>query len=289
MMSDPRLRQKLDAGDFIAAPGIQDMIAALIANKLGVEVIYGSGYWVTASSYGIPDAGISTFTEMLDCMSRLARLSEGAVIADADTGYGGLLNVERTIRGYESAGISAIQLEDQEFPKRCSHSMHVSCIPKEQMVKKIQVACDSREDTVNTLIVGRTDARKVESFTETLLRAEAYAEAGADILFIESIDSEQEMVQACAEFDVPMMVNMNDGGNVPVFSSEELRQIGYQIAIWPSLLPLATIHTLEKALSVFLETGNSQDPEVPLADFAEFSDLIGFDKVRDFNLRWGDD
>jgi 2-methylisocitrate lyase-like PEP mutase family enzyme len=287
-MSDPRLRQKLNAGEFIAAPGVCDMITATIANKLGVEVVYGSGYWVTASSYGMPDVGVATYTEMLDCMSRLATVSDGAVIADADTGYGDLLNVERTIQGYEAAGISAIQLEDQEFPKKCSHSMAVSCIPKNQMVKKIEVACASRADPVNTLIIGRTDARKVESFDDTLRRADSYAKAGADILFIESLTSADEMVTACAEFDLPMMVNMNDGGQCPIFSVRELQQMGVQIAIWPSMLPLASIRTIENALTSFLKTGSSQNAEIDMADFGEFSDLMGFDKVRKFNERWGD-
>lgn len=285
-MSDPRLRQKLDAGEFIAAPGISDMITATIANRLGVEVVYGSGYWVTASRYGIPDVGIATYTEMLACMSRLATVSDGAVIADADTGYGDLLNVERTIQGYEAAGISAIQLEDQVFPKKCSHSMAVSCIPKEQMARKLEVACASRADPKNTLIIGRTDARKVETFSDTLRRAESYAKAGADILFIESLTSAEEMAKACAEFELPMMVNMNDGGQTPIFSADELQQMGFQIAIWPSMLPLATIHTLENALSAFLETGSSQNVGVAMADFSDFSDLIGFDRVREFNKRW---
>ena len=285
-MSDPRLRQKLDAGDFIAAPGIHDMITALVANDLGVEVIYGSGYWVTASTYGLPDAGLATYTEMLDCMSRLAQVSNATVIADADTGYGDLLNVARTIRGYEAAGISAIQLEDQEFPKKCSHSMQVSCIPGNHMARKIEVACDSRDDKQNTLIIARTDARKIETFSQTLKRAEAYARAGADILFIESFQSEKEMMQACKEFDVPLMTNMNDGGTAPILSSDELRQMGFRIAIWPSFLPLATIHTTRQAISAFLETGSSKDSQIPLADFAGFSDLIGFDEIRQFSKRW---
>jgi len=287
-MSDPRLRKKLDAGDFIAAPGIHDMITALVANKLDVDVVYGSGYWVTASAYGIPDVGVATYTEMLDCMSRLARVSNAAVIADADTGYGGLLNVERTIQGYEAAGISAIQLEDQEFPKKCSHSMQVNCVPTQQMVRKVEVACASREDPQNTLIIARTDARKIESLSETLRRADAYAKAGADIIFIESFKSTEEMATAREAIDLPMMVNMNDGGTAPMFSTRELQQMGFQIAIWPSFLPLAMIHTLEKALSAFQETGNSEDTDIPLASFAEFSDLIGFDKIRDFDKRWGD-
>jgi len=288
-MSDPRLRQKLDSGDFIAAPGIHDMITALIANKLDVDVVYGSGYWVTASAYGIPDAGIATYTEMLSCMSRLAQVSDAAIIADADTGYGGLLNVERTILGYEAAGITAIQLEDQEFPKKCSHSMQVRCISTKEMVKKVQVACASREDPQNTLIIARTDARKIESLSQTLHRAAAYAKAGADIIFIESFRSEDEMVEARKAIELPMMVNMNDGGTSPMLSARELQQMGFQIAIWPSFLPLASIQAVKDAIAAFQASGSSESSDIPLASFVGFSDLIGFDKVRDFNKRWGDD
>lgn len=199
-----------------------------------------------------------------------------------------MLNVERTVRGYEAAGISAIQLEDQEFPKKCSHSMQINCVPTQQMVMKVEVASASREDPQNTLIIVRTDARKIESLSETLRRAEACAKAGADIIFIESFRSTEEMATAREAIDLPMMVNMNDGGTAPMLSATELQQMGFQIAIWPSFLPLAAIHTIENALSAFKDSGSSENAEIPLASFAEFSDLIGFDKIRDFNKRWDD-
>ena len=128
-MADPRLRAKIDAREFFVAPGLQDMIAAVTANKVGFDVVYGSGYWTTASAYGLPDTGIVSFTQMLDRMATLVRSSDAAVIADADTGFGGLLNVHHTVRGYEEAGISAIQIEDQEFPKKCGHTPFKRLIP----------------------------------------------------------------------------------------------------------------------------------------------------------------
>ena len=121
-MADPILRKKLDAGEFVAAPGIHDMIAAVMANEIGFDIVYGSGYWLTASAYGLPDAGIATYTQMADRMATLVHTSNAAVIADADTGYGGLLNVHHTVRGYEAAGVTAIQIEDQDFPKKCGHT-----------------------------------------------------------------------------------------------------------------------------------------------------------------------
>jgi len=280
-----RLRAKLQAGEFIAAPGVHDMVTALIANKLGLEFVYGSGYWLVASAYGLPDAGLASFTEMLDCVTRLARVCNGEVIADADTGFGGLLNVERTVQSYQAAGVAAIQIEDQVFPKHCSHTMRVRCVPRAEMVARIRVACEARGDG-DMLIIARTDARQTESFSETLARAEAYARAGADILFVESLQSEQEMRTACETFGLPMMVNMNDGGVSPIFTAEELRQMGYRIGIWPSLLPLASIHAVENVLRRFMRNGSSRDLSGELADFKAFSSLIGFDRIRELERKW---
>jgi hypothetical protein len=152
-MSSTVLRDKIDRGEFILAPGIHDMIAAVIANKIGFDIVYGTGYWLTASAYGLPDAGIATYTQMVDRMATLKRTSNAALIADADTGYGGLLNVHHTVRGYEAAGVSGIQIEDQEFPKKCGHTPYKRVIPLSDMVEKIKVACEARTDARNTLII----------------------------------------------------------------------------------------------------------------------------------------
>ena len=156
-MASPLLREKLERREFIVIPGLQDMIAATMAAKVGFDIVYGSGFWLTASSLGLPDAGIATYTQMLDRMATLVRSSGGAaVIADADTGYGGLLNVHHTVRGYEAAGVTAIQLEDQEFPKKCGHTPFKRCVPVQDMVDKIRVAAEAREDKKNFLIIART-------------------------------------------------------------------------------------------------------------------------------------
>ena len=187
-MADPRLRALIEAGTFFVAPGIQDMTTAVIANKVGFDAIYGSGYWMTASAYGLPDAGIVSFTQMLDRMTTLVRTAQAPVIADADTGFGGLLNVHHTVRGYEAAGVSAIQIEDQEFPKKCGHTPFKRLIPLDDMVAKVRVAVDARRDP-NLLIIARTDARQSEGLAGSITRARAYGEAGADILFCEALSS----------------------------------------------------------------------------------------------------
>lgn len=173
-MTKASLRTALTEGRFIVAPGIHDMITAVVSNKVGFEFVYSSGYWGTASGQGIPDAGIATYTEMLDRVETLCRTADAGVIADADTGYGGLLNVDHTVRGYERAGATAIQIEDQEFPKKCGHTPNKRVVPTQDMVEKIKVACAARENKSETLIIARTDARQVEGFDGAVERGLAY-------------------------------------------------------------------------------------------------------------------
>ena len=285
-MASPILRRKLDAGDFFVVPGLQDMIATAVANKVGFDIVYGTGYWLTASAFGLPDAGIATYSEMVERMRTLVRTSDAAVIADGDTGYGGLLNVQHTVRGYEAAGVTAIQLEDQEFPKKCGHTPFKRCVPTEDMVEKIRVAAETREDKKNFLIIARTDARAGDGVDAALRRLEAYARAGADILFFEAPQSEDEMRRACEAFDLPMMANMADGGKTPILPARVLQQIGYDFAIYPSMTSLVAAAAMEVALKTLKDTGVSQDPSIPMFDFMEFCRLIGFEAVWDFERKW---
>ena len=287
-MANPQLRQKLLNGEFFFAPGIQDMITAVIAKDVGFDIVYASGYWLTASAYGLPDAGIATYTQMVDRVATLVRTVPGAsVMADADTGYGGLLNVHHTVRGYEEAGVTAIQLEDQEFPKKCGHTPFKRVVPMETMVNKIKVAIEARRDP-NLLIIARTDARQSEGFEGAMRRSAAYAEAGADIVFPEALESEQEMREACKQIDKPLMANMADGGKTPIRSAAELKDIGYACAIYPATTSLAAAAAVHKALSMLKESGTSLHKDVPLYDFNAFCSLIGFDEVWDFERRWAE-
>lgn len=284
-MANPIFRQKLDSGQFFIVPGIQDMIAAVIANKVGFDLVYGTGYWLTASAHGLPDAGIATYSEMRGRMETLVKTSHAAVIADGDTGYGGLLNVHHTVRGYEQAGVTAIQIEDQEFPKKCGHTPYRRVIAVEEMVEKIKVASDAREDKQNFLIIARTDARQSEGFDGAMRRIEAYAKAGADVLFPEALESEEEMARACALFDTPVMANMSNGGSSPVPNASVLAQIGYAYAIYPSLTSLAASAAMEKALRDLKDHGLGEPDG--LFSFSEFCSLIGFEDVWAFERKWG--
>jgi 2-methylisocitrate lyase-like PEP mutase family enzyme len=189
---NPEKRQKLAARlkrpELIAAPGIFELISAKIADRMGFECLYVTGYGLVASHLGLPDAGLATYSDMVGRVSQIAKMTETPFIADADTGYGGLLNVQHTVRGYEEAGSCGIQLEDQEFPKKCGHMLGRRVIAAEDMAAKVRVAVASRSDP-NFLVIARTDARTTHGLDEALRRAEAYLKAGADVLFVDSPES----------------------------------------------------------------------------------------------------
>jgi 2-methylisocitrate lyase-like PEP mutase family enzyme len=264
------------------------MITAVVANKVGFDFVYASGYWMTASAHGIPDAGIATYTQMLDRVSTLVRTSNASVIADADTGYGGLLNVHHTVRGYEDAGVVAIQIEDQVFPKKCGHTPYKRVTPILEMVEKIKVSCEARRSQ-EMLVIARTDARQTGGYEEALKRGIAYGEAGADVVFLEALESEEEMRDACRRIDRPMMANMADGGRTPIRSAGELEAMGYAMAIYPALTGLAAGQAAENALRLLKANGTSVSPDVPLFSFAEFNELIGFSEIWEFEKRWARD
>jgi 2-methylisocitrate lyase-like PEP mutase family enzyme len=287
-MSKPSLRAALEAGEFVAAPGIHDMITAVVSNKVGFDFVYATGFWMTASAYGLPDAGIASYTQMVDRVATLCRTANASVIADADTGYGGLLNVHHTVRGYEEAGAIAIQIEDQEFPKKCGHTPFKRVVPTIDMVEKIKVAIEARRSS-ETLIIARTDSRQTDGFEGAVKRGLAYAEAGADIVFLEALESEAEMREACKRINRPMMANMADGGKTPIRSKAELADIGYKLAIFPSATGLAAAAAAEIALNVLKTEGTSKSPNSKLFSFAEFNSLIGFEEVWAFERRWARD
>lgn len=282
------LREKLARGEFIVAPGIQDMITAVVARDIGFEAVYGTGYWLTASAYGLPDAGIASVTQMVDRMATLVQSSGAAVIADADTGFGGLLNVHHTVRAYEKAGVAAIQIEDQEFPKKCGHTPYKRIVPVEEMVRKIKVACDARSSD-DFLVIARTDARQSEGFDGAMRRLEAYAKAGADVLFPEALTSREEIAAAGRAFDTPLLANMASGGLTPILPVKDLKELGYAIAIFPALASLAAAAAVHRALSHLKTHEDGNSPDIPLYDFNRFCELIGFKDVWAFERKWAED
>jgi 2-methylisocitrate lyase-like PEP mutase family enzyme len=281
------LRARLAAKGLITAPGVYDMISARIADRMGFPALYMTGFGVVASHLGLPDAGLATYSDMVGRVNQICTIAGTPLIADADTGYGGLLNVAHTVRGYIKAGAAALQLEDQEFPKKCGHTPGRRVIPVADMVKKIRVAVEARGDG-EILIVARTDARTAHGLDEALRRAEAYARAGADILFVESPESEREMEKICASFELPLMANMVEGGKTPVLSAPRLEQLGYKIAIFPATGFLAAGAALDSVYQTLKRNGSSVDASAPLYNFTEFAKLMGFEEVWDFDRRHAD-
>lgn len=286
-MADPALKTALKNKDFILAPGIFDLISALIADKQDVKALYVTGYGTVASYLGYPDAGIATYRDMIERIAQMVKMTTKPVIADADTGYGGLLNVRHTVRGYEDAGVSAIQMEDQEFPKKCGHTPNRRVVPLADMVRKIEVAVDSRRSD-DFLIIARTDSRTSLGIDEAIKRGKAFAKAGADVVFIESPESVEEMEKVAAEIDAPLFANMVNGGKTPLLSADTLARMGYAIAIHPAIGFLSVGAALQKAYSDLAKNGETSK-EIDLYSFAEFNKLIGFEDVWAFEKKFAQD
>jgi 2-methylisocitrate lyase-like PEP mutase family enzyme len=282
-----KLKEALAGKGLITAPGVYDMISARIADGFGFNALYMTGFGVSAT-LGLPDAGLTSYTQMVERVAQICQGTSTPVICDADTGFGGLLNIEHTVRGYERAGAAAIQIEDQVFPKKCGHTPGRRVVPTGEMVRKIEVAAASRSSP-DMLIVARTDARTGHGLDEALRRGEAYAKAGADILFIESPESEEEMARIARHFDVPLLANMVDGGRTPVLSSKRLEDLGYKIAIFPVTGLLAATQALERVYGVLKEKGSSDTLAADMYPFDKLCRTVGFERVWEFDKRWSED
>ena len=274
----PTLRQVLNArpkNRVIAAPGVYDMVSLRMAAAMGFDALYMTGYGTVASHLGLPDAGLASYADMVGRVEAMARMAASPLIADGDTGYGGLLNVSHTVRGYERAGAAAIQLEDQEFPKKCGHTPDRRVIPENEMVRKIAVAAEARASS-DFLVIARTDARTSLGLSEAIRRARAYADAGADILFVESPETEDEMATIGRELgDKPLIANMVEGGRTPMLSNARLAEIGYALAIYPVAGLLSAAAALETVYRQILNTGSSLGSSAPVYSFADMNRADG--------------
>ena len=281
------LRGLLQEPGCLTLPGVYDGISARMAASVGFDALYMTGYGVVASALGVADAGTATYTEMLDRVRCVAGASKLPFIADGDTGYGGLLNVDRTVRGYAAAGASGIQLEDQEFPKKCGHTEYRRVIPADDAVAKIRVAVEARPGR-DFLIVARTDARYAEGMDEALRRAERFLEAGADVLFVESPESLEELRLVAETFNgANLVANMVEGGRTPYLSTGELAAMGFKIALYPGSGFLAAAGALQLVYRHMKSTGIGTGSEGPMLPFADMNALMGFPAVHEFEQRHG--
>ena len=269
------LKDKLSEG-FILAPGIYDALTGLIAAKAGAEAVYLSGASIAYTRFGRSDIGLVSVSEVHDTLAAITDRIDIPVIVDADTGFGNALNVQRTVRQFERVGASAIQLEDQSFPKRCGHLAGKTLVSKNEMVGKIKASLDARKNE-NTVIIARTDARAVEGLDAAFDRAAAYRDAGADILFIEAPQSLEEMKNITATFgnELPLLANMVEGGKTPIASATELEDIGYNLAIFPGGAVRAIAHHLSAYYSGLLRDGNNEKFSEKMYDFDGLNEVIG--------------
>ena len=282
-----KLHERLKQPGLVTAPGVYDMVSLRLADSFGFDALYMTGFGAVASHLGLPDAGLATYSDMVGRVGAMAKMARTPLIADGDTGYGGLLNVRHTVQGYELAGASAIQLEDQEFPKKCGHTPGRRVIPMADMVKKIKVAAEARQSK-DFLIIARTDSRASHGLNEALDRAHAFAEAGADILFVEAPESTEEMITIGKSFTKPLLINVVEGGKTPVHSKAELEKMGFKIAIHPATAFLAVGQILEQVYGTLLKEGSSQAVLNQLYDFKKFSQLMGFEAVWEFDRKHAD-
>ncbi len=280
------LRQMLSQQELLSAPGVYDLISARIAEDRGAKALYMTGYGTVASLLGLPDAGLIGYAEMVSRVAAISQRTSVPLIADADTGFGGLTALERTILGYERAGAAAIQIEDQEFPKRCGHTAGRTVVSTDDMVRRIQVAVDTRASS-DFMIIARTDARTSLGLDEALRRSEAYAQAGADILFVEAPESLEELERVGKSSSLPLVANMVEGGKTPILPAKALQDLGFSLAIFPALGFLAAGQALREAYDQLISQGSSFGGDTPLYPFEEFHKLVGFDEVWDFEKRWG--
>lgn len=277
------LKTQLGQSKLIVAPGIFDMVSARLADALGFKALYMSGYATVASYMGWPDAGLATYTDMVNRVQQFAAGTNTPLICDGDTGYGGLLNVMHTVRGYELAGASAIQFEDQESPKKCGHMAGRQVISTFDMVQKIRVAVESRDDS-DFFIVARTDAIAEHGLDEALRRAEHYARAGADVLFLEGVTSPDDMALVGRSFDLPLVVNMVAGSG-PTLPFQDLQDMGYSIVLCPVAALMAAAQAVASTYESLAAGRYPGGAELPQFDFKAFSRFIGFDWVDEFDQR----
>ena len=275
MRTTTKFRQLLKTPGIVQAPGAYDCLTAKLIEKAGFPAVYMTGAGTSVAQLGHPDLGLASMTEMVDNAAALADILDVPLIADADTGYGGVLNVRRTVRQYERAGVAAIHIEDQEMPKRCGHLDDKKVVSTEDMVQKIQAAVDARTDDDFTIIV-RTDSIAVTGWDDAMHRCKEYVKAGADALFVEALRTPEEVERAGQNLDIPLLFNFVESGKSPLLSASELERFGFKIVIYPASALLSVTHVVEQVMAQLKEKGTTahlMDSMVSLQDCFEVMGL----------------
>ena len=286
-MTENTLSLRLRRPPILIAPGIYDALTALIAERAGFEALYVSGAGISYSRLGRPDIGLVGMSEIVQTVALIRDRVGSPLIVDADTGYGNVLNVQRTVRLLERAGANAIQIEDQDFPKRCGHLDDKALIPAQEMAGKVKAAVDARTSR-DTLIIARTDAVTVEGFEGAMARAALYRDAGADMLFVEAPRQREELARIGTKFgqSVPLMANMVEGGKTPMLPASELQALGFALVIFPG----GIVRTLAKAAEEFyasLKAHGSTEPfRARMFDFEAINRLLGTPEMLERGARY---
>lgn len=274
-----QFRMLVEARDILVLPGAYDALSAKLVQASGFQAVYMTGYGQSASKLGAPDVGLLSMAEMTERVRDMAAAVTIPVACDADTGFGNIVNVIRTVRAYEQAGAAAIQLEDQVMPKKCGHMLGRQIISAEEMAEKIRGAVAARSDP-DFLIIARTDARTTYGIEEAIRRGKLYEESGADIIFVESLESAEEMKRINREMSKPTVANMVEGGRSPFLSAQELQKIGYSLVLYPVSTLYAAAKGVYDLLTALKETGTTEGFTDRMMGFMEFNNFIGLSEIQ---------
>ena len=288
MRNTTRLRQMLNEPGIIVAPGAYDCLTAKIIEREGFPAVYMTGAGTSVSRLGVPDLGLASVSEMVANAEAIAAAVDVPLIADADTGYGGTLNVRRTIRQYERAGVAAVHIEDQESPKRCGHLDDKRVVSTEEMVRRLRAAVDARTDD-DFVIIARTDALAVTDWDDTMARCEAYLEAGADVLFVEALRTPEQAEQVVRSFDVPMLYNFIETGKSPRLSASELEEMGYKIVIFPVSAFTMVGEMVTRLMRELKERGTTERMVDNMVDLEECFDMVGLHDMLSIDAAYAGD
>ena len=278
MRNTTKFRQLLREPGIIMAPGAYDCITAKLIETAGFPAVYMTGAGTSVARLGYPDLALATMTEMLDNAGSIADAVDVPVIADADTGYGGVLNVRRTVRQYERSGVAALHIEDQDFPKRCGHLDDKRVIPVSDMVQKILAAVDARTDDDFTIIV-RTDALAVTGWDDSMRRCEEYVKAGADVLFVEALRTPEEVERAGRALDVPLLYNYVETGKSPLLPAAELERLGFKIVIFPASALLSVVQAVRQLLAELKDKGTTAHLVENMTSLQDCFEAVGLSEM----------
>jgi 2,3-dimethylmalate lyase len=288
MRATTKLRQMLQEPGIVAAPGAYDCLTARLIQQAGFPAVYMTGAGTSIAKLGYPDLALATASEMIANAAEIAAAVEVPVIADADTGYGSILNVQRTIRQYERAGVAAVHIEDQEFPKRCGHLDNKRVIPTADMAQKIRAAVDARTDQDFVLIV-RTDALAVTGWDDTMRRCEEYINAGADALFIEALRTPEEAEQVARTFNLPLLYNFVETGKSPLIPVQELERLGFKLVIFPVSALLTVSKVVANLMRELRQRGTTAHLMDNMVRLEECFEIVGLSEMLAQDARYAED